>query len=197
MLAPYHRWILENREEESVIALRTWILQETEFQTIASETIRGLTVKLINTSSSRPARYKNQQTFFGETKSCRRQKWLCQECGRQHGIWNCQNFIHKRVSERWDTAKRFQLFFRCLAEGHQGKLCPRSRQCGQEGCQELHHMLLHKPDKARSISGSPENTDLKRAIAMTAENDRQNIDKQSTNWTSSSTEGKEKTNRQQ
>ena len=42
MLAHYHRWIFENSKEESVIALRTWILQEAEFQTIASETVHGL-----------------------------------------------------------------------------------------------------------------------------------------------------------
>ena len=78
MLARYHCWIFENSKEESVTALRTWILQEAEFQTIASETMRRLTGKLINTSSSRPARYGNQQTFFGETRSSHRQKWLCQ-----------------------------------------------------------------------------------------------------------------------
>ena len=69
MLARYHRWAFENNKEESVIAFRTWIQQEAEFQTIASETVRGLTGKLVNTSSSRPARYGNQQTFFGEIKT--------------------------------------------------------------------------------------------------------------------------------
>ena len=42
ILARFHRWIFENSKEESVIALRTWILQEAEFQTIASETVYGL-----------------------------------------------------------------------------------------------------------------------------------------------------------
>ena len=195
MLARYHRWVFENNKEESVIALRTWILQEAEFQTIASETVRGLTGKLVNTSSSsiRPARYGNQQTFFGEIKNSRKQKWLCQECGRQHGIWNCQDFLHKNVAERWNTAKRLQLCFRCLAEGHQGKLCPRSRQCGQGGCEELHHRLLHKPGNARAKSNSPENTELKSTVTMHVVNDLQNMDKQSRNRTSSFTEGREQT----
>ena len=41
MLASYHRWLYENRVSESVIALKTWINQESEFQTIANETIHG------------------------------------------------------------------------------------------------------------------------------------------------------------
>ena len=42
-----------------------------------------------------------------------------------------------------DFAKHNQLCFRCLAQGHQGKACPRSRQCGKDGCTDLHHRLLH------------------------------------------------------
>ena len=43
-----------------------------------------------------------------------------------------------------------------------------------------------------ALSSSPENTDVKHTIYMTAENNRQNIDKQSTNRTSAFTEGKKK-----
>ena len=41
MLARYHRWVFEYNKEESVLALREWIIQESEFQTIATETVRG------------------------------------------------------------------------------------------------------------------------------------------------------------
>ena len=43
MLASYHRWIFENNHLESVETLRDWIVQEAEFQTIATETIKGIT----------------------------------------------------------------------------------------------------------------------------------------------------------
>ena len=46
MLARYHRWVFENNITESVAALRKWIIQEAEFQTIASETMHGLTGKV-------------------------------------------------------------------------------------------------------------------------------------------------------
>ena len=43
----------------------------------------------------------------------------------------------------WNFAKHNQLCFRCLAQGLQGKACPRSRQCGKDGRTDLHHRLLH------------------------------------------------------
>ena len=43
LLTRYHRWLFENSVPESVVALQTWVLQESHFQTIASETINGLT----------------------------------------------------------------------------------------------------------------------------------------------------------
>ena len=42
MLARYHRWIFENSKQESVLTLRTWVIQEADFQTIAAETVHGL-----------------------------------------------------------------------------------------------------------------------------------------------------------
>ena len=43
-----HRWVFENNITESVVALRKWVLQEAEFQTIATETMHGLTGKADN-----------------------------------------------------------------------------------------------------------------------------------------------------
>ena len=43
MLAQYHLWIFENHRWESVETLKEFVLQEAEFQTVAWETIRGVT----------------------------------------------------------------------------------------------------------------------------------------------------------
>ena len=54
LLAKYHRWLFENNVTESVVALKTWVIQESHFQTIASETVYGLTGKpLISSRRSR------------------------------------------------------------------------------------------------------------------------------------------------
>ena len=145
MLTQYHRWIFENHKDESVMTLRTWVLQEAEFRTIASETVHGFTGRMASNAPARPVpRYGNQRTFFGETKDQRMTKFNCRECGKQHGIWSCRIFAKRNVRDRWNIARRLQLCYRCLGEDHQGKSCPRSRTCGQDGCVDLHHRLLHK-----------------------------------------------------
>lgn len=42
MLAQYHRWIFEKEKDESVLSLREWVIQESEFQTIAPEAVQGI-----------------------------------------------------------------------------------------------------------------------------------------------------------
>ena len=34
--------------------------------------------------------------------------------------------------------------FRCLGEGHLGQYCNHTRVCGQDGCKEVHHRLIHR-----------------------------------------------------
>ena len=165
MFARYHRWIFENSQEESVIALRTWILQEAEFQTIASETVHGLMGSYTEPTSQPAARYRHQQTFFGETTASRKPLNIpCLECGKKHGVWNCREFIRRKLADRWNVAKRLQLCYRCLAQGHQGKTCPRSQPCGQDGCIKLHHRLLHKPGPIEHKSLPPNKTEFERTV---------------------------------
>ena len=106
MLARYQRWLFEHNKEESVVSLRTWILQEAEFQTVASEKVRGVTGKLSDTPTRSTPRQSSQRTFFGEAKGGQKsQKSRCPECEKQHGIWVCPEFIHRSVQDRWSTAK--------------------------------------------------------------------------------------------
>ena len=76
MLARYQRLVFEYNKEESVLALREWISQESEFQTIAIETVRGLSGISAKTQSRPRARYGNQRTFFSEGKYSRDTKKL-------------------------------------------------------------------------------------------------------------------------
>ena len=64
MLARYHRWVFEYNKEESVLALREWIMQESEFQTIATETVRVFSGKSTNAPLRNAPKHGNQQTFF-------------------------------------------------------------------------------------------------------------------------------------
>ena len=108
MLARYHRWVFEYNKEESLLSLREWIqlLQESEFQTIATKAVRGLPGKSTKQPSHPTPRHGNQRTFFGEADSVRNsKKILCLDCGKNHGIWNCPEFNRRKVADRWNFAK--------------------------------------------------------------------------------------------
>ena len=150
MLAKYHRWVFETKMPESVIALKTWVFEESEFQTITAETVQGVTAtigSIGNPSSADSTTWNSQRTFFREMiDHCSIKNTSCQVCGRDRKIWTCQKFMETNVSGRWATAKCFKLCFRCLGNGHIVKACQKSRPCGQNGCQKSHHLLLHRTE---------------------------------------------------
>ncbi|XP_070560350.1 uncharacterized protein [Ptychodera flava] len=157
MLTQYHRWIFEKNKVESVETLRDWIIQEAEFQTIASETVQGLTST--NTKIDRRARSTNPRTYFGRSEN--RKPVLsgsyrsCKVCDGKHGVWSCDQFKKMGVSQRWDAAKQFKLCYCCLGDDHRGQHCTRTRICGTYGCQDTPNRLLHRrwnPGNQKSIN---------------------------------------------
>lgn len=166
MLASYHRWIFENKIIESVVTLRTWVIQESEFQTIASETVHGLIGNLGSNTESTKSFVKNQnmrRTFFGGiADSGKNRNSHCTLCGREHAIWRCNEFLQMYVQERWNIAKQYELCYRCLGNGHRGNSCPRSRPCGIDGCRDVHSRLLHRhvTPLQRSSPGTSSHTQI-------------------------------------
>ena len=171
MLANYHRWVYDNNVTQSVATLRQWVILESEFQTVAAETAQGVTGKMSDAQTTPPRQgQRNTRIFFGDSRHNRTKKTqCCQACGADHQIWTCQVFKQKSISDKWDIAKRCQLCFRCLAEEHSGRKCPRSYQCGQNGCKALHHRLLHQPSQETEFKTA----DLKstNSIAVKASNE--------------------------
>ena len=103
MLTCYHRWIYENHKIESVEVLREWVIQETEFQTKAIETIQGLSRKQDMRSNTR----EKPHTFFGKqnqgTGSEPPTKYrICKVCNKSHEIWTCSEFKAMEVPKRWE-----------------------------------------------------------------------------------------------
>ena len=150
MLSSYHRWIFEKQKRESVETLREWVLQEAEFQTKALEAVHGLTNPKQGRLEVRKFKRDNPHTFFGRSHSGteRQQSRVCKVCSKSHGAWACPEFKQMDIQNRWDSAKRNKLCFRCLGDGHLGQYCNRTRVCGIDHCKEVHHRLLHK---ARSV----------------------------------------------
>ena len=141
MLAHYHRWIHENGRWQSVETLREFIIQEAEFQTVASETIHGL--------RKRGHKKDSGVTFFGNTqKSSAPQRRIgfrpCKVCSGHHGVWRCDKFKAMSPPARWETAKSLKLCYRCLGGDHNGETCVRSRVCRINNCKNTHNRLLHR-----------------------------------------------------
>ena len=110
LLGRYHRWIYESNTTESVVALKKWVMEESHFQIIASETVNGLHGHKNTQADEAKANTTEQLTFFIGPSTCQRQQLQqCQTCRAQHRIWECSLFNQK--SKRRDIAKRFNLCF--------------------------------------------------------------------------------------
>ena len=130
MLTSYHCWIYENHKIESVEVLR-------ESNRVSNKSNRNdsqIDKKHDTRSNTREICIPN--TFFGKSN---------QDTGSEpptkHRI--CSEFKAMEVSKRWEYAKKLKWCFRCLGESHQGQSCFRTRICGLDGCQEIHHRLLY------------------------------------------------------
>ena len=51
----------------------------------------------------------------------------CKVCNGQHGIWSYESFKRMTVPKRWEVAKGCKVCFSCLAGGHRGEECFKSR----------------------------------------------------------------------
>ena len=94
MLAQCHRRIFENHRWELVETCKEFVLQEAEFQTEASETIRQ-TGTLIQDV------IRGEKAFFGNAQESEIQKYCpCKVCKGHHGVWHCDKFKDLPVQER-------------------------------------------------------------------------------------------------
>ena len=135
MLTQYHRWVAEQNKTESVITLRDFVVQEAEYQIMASEKVHGMSKSTGSSGTSR------QRSFHAEAKGHKRN---CKVCHGNHGAWACDQFKAADVNKRWDIAKQQHLCFRCLGDDHSGKSCQRTRICGIDNCKKNHNRLLHR-----------------------------------------------------
>ena len=67
----------------------------------------------------------------------------CAVCHGPHQVTSCKKWGETSIANRWETAKRNELCYRCLRSGHQGKNCPENNHCGINDCKGTHHFHLH------------------------------------------------------
>ena len=125
LLSSYHRWLFEKKLKGSVESLHTFILRESEYETIAEETTKGLGKQ-------------DQPNVFVATKS----QIACIICEESHGVKECPVFIESNHEERSNIVQRKGLCFGCLGKGHLKKDCKREIKC--DTCGKKHNTLFHR-----------------------------------------------------
>ena len=148
MLTRFNRWVYENRETEGVEALLLWVNLEAEFHIAANETLEGLAPSRHATNRERqPGRgnsYYTEPENSYYTEPAKSALSSCLVCNGRHAIYQCEQFKDMPVEKRWAIAKASYLCYRCLARGHRGIDCPRTKKCGVNGCEQSHSYLLHQ-----------------------------------------------------
>ena len=136
LLSQYIRWVKENRRVESLITLKDWTAEEAEYQIQATEIKHRL--KSGNNNGKLHARRSKSINQTDDKKNR-----TCKVCGSSHAVWNCEIFKSRSIQEKWATAKKLGLCYRCLGDDHLGGECPRSRVCNIDGCRDRHNRRLH------------------------------------------------------
>ena len=115
--------------------MRSFVIQEAEFEISATETIHGLH-RIGN-------KFKIDHTYFGSSQQSNKVKYhkKCVFCNLDHSLWDCVQFKQLDIRQRWDVTRSNKLCYRCLGRSHYGEACTKTRICGINGCKESHNRL--------------------------------------------------------
>ena len=69
---------------------------------------------------------------------------FCKVCNDKHQIDECEKLKKLEIKEKWDTATKLGVCFKCLKKSHLAKDCKINKKCGIENYQLEHHELLHR-----------------------------------------------------
>ena len=143
LLTQYYQWRDENKYRDSLETLKDWISEGAAYQMQATEIRNEISVK----SCSEPQRdrkhkFRRRSRSYFVCKSGRGNKKYSL-CAASNPLMKFETILKKQsVDGRWQTVKQIGLRFRCLADNHHGKSCPRSKHCSINGCKGTHQNLL-------------------------------------------------------
>ena len=123
-----------------------WVNLEAEFHIAANKTLEGLVPSRHVTNRERqPGRgnsYYTEPENSYYTEPAKSALSSCLVCNGRHAIYQCEQYMP--VEKLRAIAKGSYLCYRCLARGHSGIDCPRTKKCGVNGCEQSHGYLLHQ-----------------------------------------------------
>lgn len=129
-------------EHRSLNDFGTWLCQRaSSYQnayTLAADQVES-TTKEKSSDFNRRAR-----THQGSTTP---RKPFCFKCGKDHRLYECDEFKELSIGERVTFCIRHHLCFCCFGTKHSVVDCPAKKPCEHEDCRYTHHELLHDPDR--------------------------------------------------
>ena len=103
----------------------------------------------VNASNSRDRVARNASSLNSSTNQC---QVSCLLCNLNHFLNKCSAFLSMNVINRWRCLTCGKRCFSYLSWGHMATKCKLFKRCGSQGCNELHHELLHKDSQKLSYS---------------------------------------------
>ena len=133
MIIQYQRWVLDKENNKNIENLRSFVIQEAEFQMAAGLHRIGNKAKI-------------DHTYFGSSQQSNKVKYQkkCVFCNLDHSLWDCVQFKQLDIRQRWDVARSNKLCYRCLGRSHYGEACTKTSICGINGCKKSQNRLLHR-----------------------------------------------------
>ena len=151
ILSQYIRWVKENKRVESLTTLKDLTAEEADCQIHPIEIINGS-----KSGNSSGKCHDRRSKSFGINQADDKRKGTCKVCGASHAVWNCDVFTSRSIQEKWATAKKLGLCYRCLGDDHLGGDCPRSRVCNIDGCRDKQNRLFHGNRSGNNNKSQPQ-----------------------------------------
>lgn len=152
-MSQYICWVREKKRVESLITLKDWTAEDADYKIHFTEIKHGLK----SGNSSGKFHYRRSKSF-GINQVDDKRKGKAKVCGASHAVWNCDVFKSRSIQEKWATAEKLGLCYRCLGDDHLGGEFPGSRVCNIDGCRDRHNRLLHGNQNGNNSQSKPRGT---------------------------------------
>ncbi|XP_074645870.1 uncharacterized protein LOC141902130 [Tubulanus polymorphus] len=162
MLINYKRWIRDAAKDDILTNLRDWLIDEFRILSEVQEDVEGINKLGLHENQSVSQKNRYVKTFTKNTVSVN-----CIKCEQSHRLFECPAFKAMSVDNRWQFAKENQLCFRCLKQGHSGKICRFTRRCYVDGCKSNHNSLLHDRSTSKNVETNAKSVDRGNELSST------------------------------
>ncbi|CAL8128513.1 unnamed protein product [Orchesella dallaii] len=143
--------------EASLKHFSSWLERITDAALVLNRSVSSIWAENIQLSSTQSTRKTtvNQRkttpvskgTLLATEEGTIKKTPSCSYCKNEdHGITDCRDFQTLNPETRMEWVTKRRLCFSCLRFGHSVGQCWRKKVCGENGCKQFHHAIIHVGD---------------------------------------------------